>query len=76
MPKCLFAAPCDSELRIKRKQAGLSQQQLGEKVGLSRQAIIAIENGHTQPSLKHAMQLARTLGVTVENLFGKENPRV
>ena len=74
MPKHNLPIASDSLLRVCRTEAALSQQQLGEQVGLSRQTIIAIENGQSQPSLKHAVRLARIFGKTVESLFGKEKP--
>lgn len=63
----------DSQLRAHRRKAGLSQQQLGDKAGMSRQAINQIENQHWKPSLRHAMKLARILGTSLEELFGEEN---
>jgi putative transcriptional regulator len=50
----------------------LSQQQLAEKVGVSRQTIVAIEKGDYSPSIKLALLLAKTLNTKVENLFELE----
>ncbi len=47
----------------------LSQQQLAELIGVSRQTIISIEQGDYAPSVKLALQLAEKLGVTVEEIF-------
>lgn len=57
--------------RIKqlRKEAGLRQEDLATKVGVSRQTIIAIENDKYDPTLELAMKLARYLRTTVEELF-------
>lgn len=60
----------DNQLQTARRSAGLSQQQLADKLGVSRQTINMIENGRSQPSLKHAMRLARIFGTSVEQLFG------
>ena len=42
--------------------------------GVSRQAVSAVESGISDPSLRVAIALARTLGLTVEELFGPDNP--
>lgn len=47
----------------------MSQQELAEKVGVSRQTIVAIEKGDYSPSVKLALLLARVLQTTVEELF-------
>ncbi|MGC9155319.1 MAG: substrate-binding domain-containing protein [Ferrimicrobium sp.] len=56
-------------MRLARIGLGLSQQQLAAQVGVSRQAIAAIEAGLSDPSLKSAIALARALGAGVEELF-------
>jgi putative transcriptional regulator len=50
----------------------LSQQELANKIGVSRQTIIAIERGDYSPSVKLALLLAKTLNTTVEQLFELE----
>ncbi|MDP2304277.1 MAG: helix-turn-helix transcriptional regulator [Ignavibacteria bacterium] len=50
----------------------LSQQQLADLVKVSRQTIVAIEKGDYNLSVKLALQLARKLNTTVENLFQLE----
>lgn len=57
--------------RIKqlRKAAGLRQEDLADKVGVSRQTIIAVENDKYDPTLELAMKLARQLEMSVEELF-------
>jgi molybdate-binding protein/DNA-binding XRE family transcriptional regulator len=55
--------------RLARIGIGLSQQQLAKQVGVSRQAIAAIEAGTSDPSLKVALALGRALSVPVEELF-------
>lgn len=52
-----------------RKEAGLRQEDLAGRVGVSRQTIIAIENDKYNPTLELAMRLARQLQTTVEELF-------
>ena len=57
--------------RIKelRKQHGYRQEDLAEALNVSRQTIIAVENGKYNPTLELAMKLARYLNTTVEKLF-------
>lgn len=52
-----------------RKAAGLTQVQLAESVGVSRQTIISIERGDYAPSVYLALRIARTLKSNVESLF-------
>ena len=52
-----------------RKEAGLRQDDLADKAGVSRQTIIAVENDKYDPTLELAMKLARHLNTTVEELF-------
>ena len=58
-----------NRIRDLRTGRGWSQVELGERVGVSRQAIIAIETGRFDPSLPLAFKLARVFGVTIEDLF-------
>ncbi|WP_285398287.1 helix-turn-helix transcriptional regulator [Lysinibacillus sp. fls2-241-R2A-57] len=62
------------ENRIKeyREKSGLSQGKLAEKCNVSRQTINAIENNKYDPSLQLAFDIARTLKVTMEELFISE----
>lgn len=52
-----------------RTERGVTQEELAEKVGVSRQTIIAVERGNYTPSVLLAMKLARFFGVPVEELF-------
>ena len=61
-------------LRALRQARGYSQQQLASMAGVSRQAVSAVEAGHSDPSLRVALALASALGVTVEELFGPGVP--
>ena len=56
-------------VRESRAVAGLSQAELGEELGVSRQTINAIETGRYLPSLPLALDLARYFSTTVELLF-------
>jgi len=57
-------------LRRYRFEAGdMTQQELAERVGVSRQTIISIEKGKYEPSIQLALRLARLFQVPVESLF-------
>jgi putative transcriptional regulator len=58
-----------NQLRNLRTARGWSQVELGVRVGVSRQAIIAIETGRFDPSLPLAIKLARVFGRSVEDIF-------
>lgn len=55
-----------------RERAGLTQKHLGTSVGVSRQAINAIETGKYDPSVWLAYDLARFFGMRIEDLFDFE----
>jgi len=55
-----------------REKCNLTQKELGEKVGVSRQAINAIETGKYDPSIWLAYDLARYFDVTIEEIFDFE----
>ena len=57
-------------LRLARQARGFSQQQLAGMAAVSRQAVSAVEAGHSDPSLRVALAVARALSTTVEELFG------
>jgi putative transcriptional regulator len=56
-------------VRDLRMQRGWSQGELGERLGVSRQAVNAIEVGKHDPSLELAFKLAYLFGVPIERLF-------
>jgi len=55
--------------QYRRLRDDLTQQELAELTGVSRQSIISIESGKYRPSVELALRLARALGVGVEELF-------
>jgi putative transcriptional regulator len=61
-----------SRLRELRSEQGLSQAELGGRVGVSRQAINLVENGKHDPSLSLAFAIARVFGMPVEAIFMEE----
>jgi putative transcriptional regulator len=59
-----------NNIRALRLQHGeMTQEELGNRVGLTRQTIIAIEQGRYSPSLEAAFQIARVFGVALEEVF-------
>lgn len=50
----------------------MTQQELAEKAGVSRQTIIAVEAGKYSPSLELAFRIAEAFGVTIGEVFGYE----
>lgn len=70
-------------LKRHRTEHGLTQEELADRVGVTRQTILSIERGRYSPSIELALRLARLFGVPVESLFelaeparpGKEKPR-
>ena len=71
-------ATLDNRLRQRRQAAGLSQQGLATRCGLTRQAINAIEAGQYVPNTLVALRLARALGSRIEDLFSlpEDHPRI
>ena len=58
-----------------RKKAGLSQEELAGRVGVSRQAVSKWELGDAAPEVDKLRALAREFGVTVDELLSEEAPR-
>jgi putative transcriptional regulator len=58
-----------NRLRELRTARNWSQAELGARVGVSRQAIIAIETGRFDPSLPLAFKLARLFDRSIEDIF-------
>jgi putative transcriptional regulator len=62
------------ELRFKVNE--MTQQELADSVGITRQTVIALEQGKYYPSLELAFLIARTFDVAVEDVFQQqEQPR-
>lgn len=62
-----------NQIKLRRVAAGdLTQQDLADRIGCSRQTIHSIESGKFTPSVELALKLARELHVSVEELFQLE----
>lgn len=59
----------ENRIRVARAEVRMTQQQLAEAVGVSRQTIHAIENGRFVPSTVLALKIARLFAKPVEELF-------
>ena len=61
-----------NRLKETRQAFGLTQEALADRVGVSRQTIIAIEKVKFVPSVKLALEIASALGVSIHELFWLE----
>ncbi|MFC6228301.1 helix-turn-helix transcriptional regulator [Paenibacillus allorhizosphaerae] len=52
-----------------RARRNWTQEQLSERIGVSRQTVISIESGRYNPSLELAFKIARAFQSTIEELF-------
>jgi putative transcriptional regulator len=58
-----------SQVRQHRLLRDMTQEELAERIGVTRQTIVSIEKGNYTPSVALALGLAAVLGTTVEALF-------
>jgi len=58
-----------TRIREQRTRREISQAELAAVLGVSRQTVIAIENGHYLPSLPLAFRIARFFDLTIDNMF-------
>lgn len=60
------------KMKAARAALGLTQQDLAEAVGVTRQTIVAIERGDYNPTIRLCTQICRALGKTLDDLFWEE----
>ncbi len=65
----------NNRLRELRAQRNWSQQELADRLEVSRQSVNAIETGRYDPSLPLAFKIARLFGATIETIFNDESER-
>lgn len=65
----------NNSVRVQRAIRNITQEDLAKAVNVSRQTIIAIENGKYDPSLKLAFAISGFFGMTIEELFENEENR-
>lgn len=61
--------PITNRIKVWRAEYDLTQQDLADKVGVTRQTINALEKGKYVPSLELAFKIARLFGASVEKVF-------
>ena len=65
-----MAVPIANHIRRLRFEAGeMTQGELAEKIGMTRQTVAAIEAGKYSPSLEAAFRIAAVFGVSLEEVF-------
>lgn len=65
-----------TKLKVYRAMHDLTQENLAQAIGVTRQTVIAMEKGKYNPSLDLAFKIARYFKVSIENIFiyeGKDN---
>lgn len=65
----------NSRLRVLRAERNWSQQQLADRLDVSRQSVNAIETGRYDPSLPLAFRIAELFGLTIEEVFESPSRR-
>lgn len=64
-----------NKIRVLRAERRWSQAELATRVGVSRNSIISIENGHFDPSLTLAFAIADAFGMRIEEIFERDAPK-
>ncbi|HYD87609.1 MAG TPA: helix-turn-helix transcriptional regulator [Vitreimonas sp.] len=64
-----------NKIRVLRAERRWSQAELAAQVGVSRNSINSIENGHFDPSLSLAFAIADAFERTIEDVFEREKPK-
>ena len=64
----------NNRLRVLRAERAWSQAELGTRLGVSRQAVNAIETGKYDPSLPLAFRIARLFNARIEDIFTDPQP--
>lgn len=62
----------NNRLRVLRAERAWSQQDLAERLGVSRQSVNAIETGKYDPSLPLAFRIADVFELTIEEIFERD----
>jgi putative transcriptional regulator len=61
-----------NRLRVYRSMTNMTQSELAEKLGITRQTVLAIEKERFDPSLELAFKMARFFKVSIEDMFQYE----
>ncbi|HEY5890320.1 MAG TPA: helix-turn-helix transcriptional regulator [Acidimicrobiia bacterium] len=54
---------------LREAAGGITQAELADRIGVTRQTVIAIEQGRYSPTLESAFKIARVLGVSLDEVF-------
>jgi len=65
--------PMKNKIKVFRAMNDLTQEDLAQAIGVTRQTILAIEKGKYVPSLDLAFRIARNFNVTIEEVFQYES---
>ena len=60
--------------RLRFENGEMTQAELADKIGVTRQTVIAIEQARYSPSLEMAFQIAHALNVTLDDVFQYQEP--
>jgi len=60
------------KIKVARAELDITQKELAEKVGISRQTMNAIEQGDYNPTIKLCLGICKVLGKSLDELFGEE----
>ena len=63
-----------NKLKVYRAMHDLTQESLAQKLGVTRQTVVSIENGRYDPSIGLAFRIARLFNVRIEDVFEYEGP--
>ena len=61
--------PFESNVKQYRELKGLSQEALAREIGVSRQTVVNVERGLSEPKVMLAIAIAAALGATIHDLF-------
>lgn len=64
-----------NRLKVLRAERNWSQQDLADRLGVSRQSVNAIETGKYDPSLPLAFRIADVFGMSIETIFHRDEPQ-
>ena len=68
-----YVSEMKNRIRVLRAERKWSQAELGERIGVSRNSVNAIENGRHDPSLPLAFRIAKQFGLPVDQVFEDES---
>lgn len=66
----------DNRIKVLRAENDLSQQALADKIGVSRQAVNAVERGKHDPSLQLAFDIANQFNQRIEDIFFPDENKI